>query len=108
MKKHGMYPIGQMALICILSAGWWGLLYPEFGVCGDTLTVAEATKEPGKTDETGKAEVTDRADAADKVEAFWGLLGADSEDITIKSKLLETFFDNRGKNNEQQCTNRDF
>jgi len=71
----------------ILSAGWWGILYPNMSLTEDTFHVVSDSKgqEGHGRPETG-------------AEGFFSLLEASPDEIEIKSKFLEVLL--RGKENE--------
>lgn len=57
IKKYNIHIyIGQLALLAVLSAGWWGILYPDLSMTEDTFeAVAEETGE-GKDHSGANAE----------------------------------------------------
>lgn len=87
-----------MAAVLVLSAAWWGILYPEFGFPEDTFS------------ETGQQETGESAEKEDRsrTEAFFALLDAKPGQIKIKSKLLEEVFGIGGNEDGQRCADRDF
>lgn len=93
--------ISHLAAVFVVSAAWWGMVYPEFGFSADTFSAAKLEKE-----QAGGAENEHTLSGTD---AFFALLEAKPGQIRLKSKLLEKFFCNiRGNEDEQQCTDRDF
>ena len=110
MKKGSIrIYISQLAILSVLSAGWWGMLYPEFSLSEDTFSVALEQKKTEKTSDSKDM----FAEKMSGSEAFWALLEAKPDEIKIKSKFLDDVFDMmdrdiRGKEDEQQCTHRDF
>lgn len=80
--------IGQLALLAILSAGWWGILYPDLSMTED---VFQPVPEERETRETEEHLLSGR-------EGFFFILDAGPEELEIKSKLIETLL--RGKENE--------
>lgn len=92
----------QLALFMAVSAGWWGLLYPEMGLTKETAEVLTKTAE-------GQVEERPLLDAKERREAFFAML-EQPEKITVKSRFLEAILDIdiRGNEDEQQGTDRDF
>lgn len=113
----------QLMLLVVLSAGWWGILYPDLSFSEQTFTVTEQTeKEPYRDTDGQMADERSEKKELTGSEAFWALLGASPDEIEIKSRLLEQVFGNdlddldnmdidnmdRGKKDEQQRAYRDF
>lgn len=71
--------IGLMIMIVI---GWWGLMFPEYGL-GNSITVR--MYEEGLTQQEQEL-LLEQGDT----ELLYHLLEAESENIVIKSKLYET------------------
>ncbi len=76
----------QWAMVFILSAGWWGIMYPNFSMTEDVLSV-----EGDEPDDDGK----DR----NRTEVFFDMLEAEPGQIHVKSRLLETICEIRGNHN---------
>ena len=83
--------IGQLALLVVLSAGWWGILYPNFSMTEETFETLE--EEPS---------------ALSCSESFFAMLEAEPDEIEIRSRFWEAILGERGKEDEQQCTDRGF
>ena len=83
--------IGQLALVAVLSAGWWGILYPNFSMTEETFETSE--EEPS---------------ALSCSESFFAMLEAEPDEIEIRSRFWEAILGERGKEDEQQCTDRGF
>ena len=77
--------IGQLAFLAILSAGWWGILYPNFSMTEDTFQPVPEEREAGEHQLSG-------------TEGFFFVLNATPEELEIKSKFLDALI--RGKENE--------
>ena len=107
IKKYGFrIYISHLAIVSMVSAGWWGILYPEFGFSEATFSVAEQRQEAKQGKNT---QMTNRnGEAPVGAEAFFAMLEAQPGQIKIKSKLLEEVFGIRGNNDEQQCTDWNF
>ena len=107
MKKYKVcIYISHVMIVYMVSAGWWGILYPEFGFSQDTYcVVAEQGEQETKYEEQQPVELETKNTGAD---VFRKMLEAEPGQIKIKSKLLEEVFGIRGNENEQQCTDRDF
>lgn len=100
--------IGQLAILAVLSAGWWGILYPNLSMTEETF---QAVAEDGQTDDTVSG-----------TEGFFAMLKAQPEEIKVKSRLLDAAFEWSGfgreketekmlqngeeDGKEQQCTDR--
>lgn len=108
MKRYSIrIYIGQLALLSALSAGWWGILYPEFGLSAETFAVVE--EQPEKESDPPKAQTPESEKKLSGSEAFLALLEAEPGQVRIRSRFLEEVFHiSRGKENEQQCAHRDF
>jgi len=97
IKQYGIHIyIGRLALLAILSAGWWGLLYPNFGTAGDIFqAVGEEENDDSVTNPS---------------EDFYEMLEAKPGELQVKSALLEKIFGEketkRGKENGSECTDR--
>ncbi len=103
MKKGGarIY-IAQLTLTMILSAGWWGILYPNFSMTEDTFQALEQDEaQHGKAapDESIQEAAQDKS-VQDKTETFFAMLNASPGEIQLKSRLLETIARVRGRENE--------
>ena len=82
----GIY-ILQWTMVFILSAGWWGILYPDFSMTEDVVSVEEDT-----SGDSGNQK--DRS----RTELFFDMLEAEPGQIHVKSRLLETICGIRGNN----------
>lgn len=98
----------QLCLLAILSAGWWGILYPNFSINGDTLQVAEEEAAMVLEDETsgcmGGAKANKEENAA---ETYYHMLEAGPGEIKIRSRLWDKVLEIRGKENECRKQNSD-
>ena len=74
-------------MVFILSAGWWGILYPDFSMTEDVVSVEEDT-----SGDSGNQK--DRS----RTELFFDMLEAEPGQIHVKSRLLETICEIRGSN----------
>ena len=103
--------IVHLALLAVLSAGWWGILYPEFSFSKDTFAVTAETEDAVK-EEGIEQKNTEKKDVAitemSGREAFFEILGAEPGKVEIRSRFLDEVLNIRGKENEQQRTHRDF
>lgn len=77
--------IGQLALLAVLSAGWWGILYPDLSMTEDVFQPVPEEREAEEHLLSGR-------------EGFFFILDAGPEELEIKSKLIEALL--RGKENE--------
>ncbi len=88
--------LAQLALVAALSSAWWGILYPDLNIAGETVeAVSEETKEPvsGETKEAVPEE-TKEAPEPDPLESgnsFFEILDAEKGEIIIGFKILELF-----------------
>lgn len=112
MKRCGIrIYISQLVLLSALSAGWWGILYPDLSFSEQTFAVAQ---EEQNAERQPAADIADNQEEKKELtgsEAFWALLGAQPEEIGIRSRLLDQILKDsvtRGKKDEQQCAHRDF
>lgn len=80
----GIY-ILQWTMVFILSAGWWGILYPDFSMTEDVFSVEGDTS--GGNEKDGS-----------RTELFFDMLEAEPGQIHVKSRLLETICEIRGSN----------
>lgn len=76
----------QWAMIFTLSAGWWGIMYPNFSMTEDVVSVEEDTPAGGGKDRS-------------RTELFFDMLEAEPGQIHVKSRLLETICEIRGNDN---------
>lgn len=112
MKQCGIrIYISQLVLLSALSAGWWGILYPDLSFSEQTFAVEQ---EEQNAERQPAADIADNQEEKKELtgsEAFWALLGAQPEEIEIRSRLLDQILKDsvtRGKKDEQQCAHRDF
>lgn len=112
MKQCGIrIYISQLVLLSALSAGWWGILYPDLSFSEQTFAVEQ---EEQNAERQPAADIADNQEEKKELtgsEAFWALLGAQPEEIKIRSRLLDQILKDsvtRGKKDEQQCAHRDF
>lgn len=81
--------IGQLALLAVLSAGWWGILYPNFSMTEETFEISETDVPSGPEKET-------EPDSRDKnlilagSQRFFDILEAGPGELEIGSRLWET------------------
>lgn len=92
--------IGQLALLAVLSAGWWGILYPNFSITEDTFH-AVADEAAAENDNYVINEGEREAFGPWEAEGFFDMLEAAPGEIRIKSRLLDTISEIRGKADEQ-------
>lgn len=104
--------ISQLVLLSALSAGWWGILYPDLSFSEQTFAAAgQAEQDEEERQTADPAGMQEENEALTGSEAFWALLLAAPEEIEIRSRLLDQIFEDnviRGKKDEQQCGHRDF
>lgn len=112
MKQCGIrIYISQLVFLSALSAGWWGILYPDLSFSEQTFAVEQ---EEQNAERQPAADIADNQEEKKELtgsEAFWALLGAQPEEIEIRSRLLDQILKDsvtRGKKDEQQCAHRDF
>lgn len=75
-KKEGIrIYIGQLALLAVLSAGWWGILYPNLSMTEETF---QAVDEDGQKDDTVSG-----------TEGFFAILEAEPGQLVIKSRAVD-------------------
>lgn len=67
--------IGQLALLAVLSAGWWGILYPNIAMTEETF---QAVSEDGQGDDTVSG-----------TESFFAMLEAEPGEVIIKSRAAD-------------------
>ncbi len=72
----------KMALCVSAALGWWGVLYPELVLTTDTCRVCSENEQKEKYTQDGSIPSAGQ-------DIYWGLLGADREDIHFRSRLLE-------------------
>ena len=81
--------IGELALLIVLSAGWWGILYPGFSMTEETFEISrqdgDAIESECDREEGGRAEWG-------RAEGFFSMLEAAPDEIEIKSRFLEMIF----------------
>lgn len=107
IKKYGFrIYISHLAIVSMVSAGWWGILYPEFGFSEDTFSVAQQRQEAEQSKNMQTANRNE--EELTGAEVFFSMLEAQPGQIKIKSKLLEEVFGIRGNDDEQQCTDWNF
>ena len=76
--------IRELAFLVVVSAAWWGLLYPNFSLGEDTFQVSAEEAESGLSSAAG----------------FFSLLDAEPGEIEVKSRFLEIITDVRGNEDE--------
>lgn len=112
MKQCGIrIYISQLVLLSALSAGWWGILYPDLSFSEQTFAVEQEAQDVGMQPAADIADNQEEKKELTGSEAFWALLGAQPEEIEIRSRLLDQILKDsvtRGKKDEQQCAHRDF
>lgn len=81
--------IGQLALVAVLSAGWWGILYPNFSMTEETYEVSEADM-PSGTEKEAKPHREDNNLIMPGCECFFNILEAGPDDLEIGSRFWET------------------
>lgn len=90
MKQCGIrIYISQLVLLSALSAGWWGILYPDLSFSEQTFAVEQ---EEQNAERQPAADIADNQEEKKELtgsEAFWALLGAQPEEIKIRSRLLD-------------------
>ncbi len=98
IKKCGIHIyIGQLALLAILSAGWWGILYPNFSLTEDTF---QAVWEETEAEKDAGNRGTEKCPALSGTEAFFSMLEAEPGRVKIKSRFVEAVLGIRGKEDE--------
>lgn len=97
IKRYGIHIyIGHMALLAVLSAAWWGILYPNFSMTeGVFQVVGEETN--GDKDGNRTPDKNEQHGPASRTDGFFAILGAEPGEIEIKSRFLETVSEIRGK-----------
>lgn len=72
MKK--VTDITAVGMAIFITVGWWGMLYPHLTMLEDTCRMIDSTGE---------------VRMIESMEDYFGLLQAETEQIHIKSRLLE-------------------
>lgn len=76
--------IREFAFLVVLSAAWWGLLYPNFSLGEDTFQLSEEEAESGLS----------------PAGEFFSMLDAEPGEIEVKSRFWEIITDIRGNEDE--------
>lgn len=79
---------GQFALLVVLSAGWWGLLYPNLAMTEETY---QAVSEDGQS-----------VDKASGTEDFFAILSARPGELAIKSRAADAILKWSGLRREEE------
>ena len=80
--------IGQFALLAVLSAGWWGILYPNLAMTEETY---QAVSEDGQPDDTVSG-----------TEGFFAILSAKPGELVIKSRAADAILKWSGSCREEE------
>ena len=88
IKKCGIHIyIGQIALLAVLSAGWWGLLYPDLSM---TETVFQAVEEEPGSGDSVMPDEKESGRPVSRAEGFFAVLGAEAGEVEVRSRFLDT------------------
>ncbi len=87
IREH-IYIIGELALLVVLSAGWWGILYPGFSMTEETFEIAEDCAADRQERADGNAAESEKS-RQHRTEGFFAMLEAAPDEIEIKSRFWE-------------------